>query len=247
MITFILTSLTYIALSGFLYRVRGGGIPALDYRVWNQRLGVSIFPRNSVWVGLTLLPWLTTGFLYLNGYAFFNAAIIAQVIGLAYMGYVATGWGAYFDMGTWPTDRAQVGFIDKILLKVYGPSNLNDYAQRRKRDILGMGLRMGVFAPIYFLPVLATEYYLTYGLTIGMFDVLYVAGVTLIMSALSYLITYVYAFFVNQKAAADEQAQAVRNSLTGKSNPWYYGMHTKAEIVTGAYLALLTIIVLFFI
>lgn len=145
-----------------LHRIRGGGL--------------QFIPR----FGLGRSLWLVTPIVGLIAWPFVGV-VNAVIIAALYLAGSVNGWGSYFDCGGrtdgW-RDDPEVWWIDKLLLKWFGPEwaadpgavapdrfdvvynggEVRPLSWRRKRDCTGMALRGLHYLPMFLvLPAMASS------------------------------------------------------------------------------------------
>lgn len=153
-----------------LYIVRGGGFGGptqpglLDISAWLKSKNLPS-TRNLYIVSLVFLPLVSITFLSTNGFHGFMLLWLTIAISVGYVVTFLFGWGEYFDIGTYPEyfkNHRERPEVDWILFKIFGPlwipsnsvthpsydlipsptGDINPYEWRRKRDFVGMILRM---------------------------------------------------------------------------------------------------------
>lgn len=254
--TFIISSIVYILLGGLLYLQRGGGI--LDFNTMLKKKGLPA-PRNLVIVGLLELPIISMLYFYFNGNELLTSLYVGLSIGAGYIAYLVWGWGEYFDIGYTTREgykAREILVIDWILYKIFGarwvqanppfeveysfdviPSptgEIRDYDWRRKHDIVGMGLRMSLFAILYFAAIGLSKYFF---LDASLFS----SAIVLALSAPMFLIGFIYGIFKNKKAQDKDTEKALANQAAGKGEPGWNSTRS-AEVATGIFLTLMTVI-----
>lgn len=128
--------LTYFALGGIFYMIRGGGIGSdytdangvrqgglLNISAWLKRNGLPSL-RDLFLIALFLMPAINVAYLFLLGITGWATVAITTSLSVGYIVAFVSGWGEYFDIGQWKLyyrNHRENFLVDWVLFKIYGP------------------------------------------------------------------------------------------------------------------------------
>jgi hypothetical protein len=139
-----LFSLLYIA--GCSYLQRGGSPVIFNPMLWLKSKNLPSL-RPLYFVALIWLPFMLIS--YITSPYFIMLYVVGYILG------GIKGWGSYFDMGSSIDNPPEIGWIDRILQRIFGTINAqSSYARRAARDYTGFYLRLNYFVGVFLLPLL---------------------------------------------------------------------------------------------